>query len=68
MRILLGTILVLIVVAAGCQPSMLDQCREAVKLAEMNYLKDPDLCRKGFPEWPSYCDNEVLECLSGGPL
>ena len=77
---LLGTILVLVVSAAGCQPSMLDQCREAVKLAPdetRRFLSDPnlhaprDLCHEGFPEWGAddeardYCNSSVLSCLRG---
>ena len=61
---LLGTLLVLVMGAAGCQPSMLDQCREAVKLG--SFHKDMG-CDKGFPEWGAndYCNGQVLECLGG---
>ena len=60
MRILLGTILVLIVVAAGCQPSMLDQCREAVASRVHSRSGfgpiEEYACGERFWEGPSYSD------------
>ena len=61
MRTLLGVVLVLVMGAAGCQPTQLEQCREAVKVT-----KDLKGCTAGYPDWDSFpCDNAVLNCMKG---
>jgi hypothetical protein len=78
MRTLLGAVLVLVMGAAGCQPSKLEQCREAVKLAPdvpesllaqqvAGHLYAPrDLCHEGFPEWGA--DDEARDYCNSSVL
>jgi hypothetical protein len=55
-RILLGTILVLAMSATGCQPSRLEQCREAVasRMHSTQYA-----CGERFGEGPNLSNDEI---------